>query len=283
MLLALILTMSIFTSCQQPESTAATTYTANKEQTFLNVAYGKDSMQKMDVYLPAKRSTNTKVLVLIHGGGWAFGDKSEFAASIPQLQQRLPDYAIFNINYRLATSSTNHFPTQENDLQAALKYVISKAKEYHISKDVVLLGASAGAHLALLQAYKHNEPVVPKAVISFFGPVDMADIYNSQANGYYKMGLQLLLGGTPTTKPKLFEQASPINFVNGQSPPTLLLHGGRDGVVPVSHSKRLKERLDTLGVASELVIYQNEGHGWQGSNMTKAYNEIETFLKAHVP
>ena len=282
MLLALLLTMSIFTSCQRTESSTAVNNTYLPANNFTNVSYGKDSLQKMDIYLPAKRTDSTKVIVLIHGGGWAGGDKSEFIAAIPVLQQKLPQYAIFNINYRLANQMTNHFPTQENDVQAALQFITGKAAEYSISKDLVLLGASAGAHLALLQAYKYTTPVVLGAVISFFGPTDMADMYNRQSNSYYKMALQLLIGGTPDAKPNVFTQSSPIHFVSRQSPPTLLLHGGADGLVPVSHSKRLKEKLENENVPAELVIYPTEGHGWYGANLTNSYERIEKFLKTHI-
>ena len=283
MLLALFLIMSNFTACVQAENGTPLRQINLPAKTTLNVAYGKDSLQRLDVYLPPNRSTDsTKVLVLIHGGGWAGGDKAEFAAAIPVLQQKLPQYAIINLNYRLANQLTNHFPTQENDVKAALQFITDHADEYGISKEVVLLGASAGAHLALLQAYKHTDPIVPKAVISFFGPADMADLYNSTNNSYYQMGLQLLIGGTPTTKPAVFVEASPIHFVSKQSPPTLLLHGGRDGLVPVAQSKKLKAQLDKIGVPSDLVVYANEGHGWQGANLTDAYNRITQFLTRHV-
>lgn len=283
MLLALLLIMSNFTACIQAETSTSLQKTNLPAQTTLNIAYGKDSLQKMDVYLPRNRSVDsTKVIVLIHGGGWAGGDKAEFAAAIPVLQNMLPQYAIFNLNYRLANQVTNHFPTQENDVKAALHFIMDGAEEYAISNEVVLLGASAGAHLALLQAYKHTDPIVTKAVISFFGPSDMTDLYKSTNNSYYQMGLQLLIGGTPATKPQVFMQASPINFVNQQSPPTLLLHGGRDGLVPVAQSKKLKKSLDNAGVPSELVVYPTEGHGWQGANLADAYKHIEKFLAQYV-
>jgi acetyl esterase/lipase len=275
--------MSIFTACQRTEGSVPVHHTsALPAKNYVNVSYGEDSLQKMDVYLPANRTDSTKVLVLIHGGGWIGGDKSEFAAAIPVLQEKLPQYAIFNINYRLANQMTNHFPTQENDVQAALQFITNKAGEYRISKNMVLMGASAGAHLALLQAYKHTDPVVPQAVISFFGPTDMADMYNRQSNAYYKMGLQLLIGGTPTAKPAVFSQASPVHFVSRQSPPTLLLHGGADGLVPLSQSKKLKEKLEAVGVPAELVVYPKEGHGWHGANLTDSYERVEQFLNTHV-
>jgi acetyl esterase/lipase len=277
-LLATLLFMSIFTTCQ-PASRGSAAPQFLPAKTLLNISYGKDSMQRMDVYLPANRSADsTNVLVLIHGGGWASGDKSEFAAAVPVLQQKLPQYAIVNINYRLANQVANHFPTQENDVQTALQTIMDKAAEYQISNDVVLLGASAGAHLALLQGYKHTTPVVPKAVISFFGPADLADIYNRQTNKYYKMGLQLLIGGTPASKPDVFTEASPIYFAGRQNIPTLLLHGAKDPLVPVAQSKALKEKLEKAGVPVELVIYLSEGHGWYGANLANSYERIENFL-----
>ncbi|HYH15381.1 MAG TPA: alpha/beta hydrolase, partial [Flavisolibacter sp.] len=191
-------------------------------------------------------------------------------------------YAIVNINYRLATQFMNHFPTQENDVKTAISFVLDKADEYHISKDMILLGTSAGAHLALLQSYKNTDIVKPQAVISFFGPTDMAEMYNLQSNSYYRFAIGLLVGGTPDKKPTVFEQASPINYVSAQSAPTLLLHGGKDGLVPISQSRDLKAKLDKAGVPAELVVYPNEGHGWWGATQEDSFKKIAAFLKKHV-
>lgn len=279
MLQIFFLSMTFFTACQRPQQPAVVLKSL-PPKTMLNVSYGADTLQRMDVYLPANRSVDsTKTIVLLHGGGWAGGDKSDYAPAVFFLQQKLPQYAIVNLNYRLATQTSNHFPTQETDVQAALKNLAAAAVAYGISKKIVLMGASAGAHLALLQAYKYDTPVVPEAVISFFGPTDMATLYNSQSNAYYKLGLQLLIGGTPATKPEVFEQASPIYFAGNRKVPTLLLHGGLDRVVPVAQSKALKEKLQAANVPVELVIYPTEGHGWFGANLADSYNQVETFLK----
>lgn len=282
MLQTLLLSMSLFTACQQAEHNT-TVQKPVPAKTLLNISYGNDTMQRMDVYLPADRSEDsTNIIVLIHGGGWAGGDKSEFAAAVPVLQKKLPQYAIINVNYRLANQATNFFPTQEQDIQSALHHVIARSAEYGISKNVVLLGASAGAHLALLQAYKYSTPVVPKAVISFFGPADMEAMYNGQSNAYYKMGLQLLVGGTPAAKPEVYKQASPIYFAGKQHVPTLLLHGGRDSLVPAAQSQSLQEKLERAGVPVELVIYPTEGHGWYGANLTNSYERIVQFINKYV-
>ena len=69
--------------------------------TMSNVSYGTDANQKMDVYLPANRTTaTTKVIILVHGGSWVSGDKADIASFVDTLKRRVPDYAIININYR---------------------------------------------------------------------------------------------------------------------------------------------------------------------------------------
>ena len=257
----------------------------NAEQTILNVSYGADTAQRMDVYLPANRTTtDTKVLVMVHGGAWSTGDKTEFNEFIPVFKQRLPGYAFFNINYRLAKfPSTNPFPTQENDVREAVNAIMARASEYRFNKEkLAILGASAGAHLVLLQSYKNNTPKF-KAVVDMFGPTDMVNLYNGATTSFERMALQALLGGTPATNATAYSNSSPINFVTAQSPPTLILHGGQDPLVPVAQSNALKAKLESFNVPVQLFIYPNEGHGWFGASLTDSYAKIQAFLTTHNP
>jgi acetyl esterase/lipase len=253
------------------------------EQTYLNVSYGTDISQKMDIYLPAGRTaTTTKAMILIHGGGWSSGDKADFTSYVDTLKKRQPDYAIFNINYRLATVFGNFFPVQENDVKAAFDFIVSKTNEYKISQKIVLLGASAGGHLALLQGYKNTTPVKAKAIIDFFGPTDMVELHNNPVDPSLVPVLEILLGGTPASNATMYQQSSPINFVNTQSPPTIILQGGIDPVVPVAQATSLDAKLTTMGVVHQYVFYPTEGHGWIGANLTHSFNAIQAFLAANV-
>ena len=253
-------------------------------QTVKNISYGSDALQKMDLYLPAGRSVlSTKVIVLIHGGAWSSGDKTDFDAYVDTLKRRIPDYAIFNINYRLATGTSNFFPSQENDVKAALEFIVNKSAEYYVSQKIVLLGASAGGHLALLQGFKYASPVKVKAIIDFFGPTDMTDLYNNPASPLIpSSSIALIVGGTPTTNPAIYQQSSPVNFVTAQSPPTIILQGGLDQLVSPSQSVALKNKLQTMGVVNQYVFYPLENHGWTGSNLTDSFNKIDAFLAANV-
>ncbi|HYC29012.1 MAG TPA: alpha/beta hydrolase [Chitinophagaceae bacterium] len=278
----LLLSMNILTSCK-PDGKPLAIEKDLSQQTLLNVPYGNDSLQVMDVYLPKDRSVkHTKSLILVHGGGWNSGSKAEFATYIDSFKTRLPDYAIFNINYRLVNGG-NLFPTQENDIKKAIDFITGKAEEYHVHKDkFVLLGVSAGGHLSLLQAYKHQSPKI-KAVIDYFGPTDLLSMYHNPWHPLVPLALQMITGTTPDNDPELFKSSSPIEFVSPQSPPTLILHGGRDEIVAVSQSKALANKLKQAGVKHQLEIYPSERHGrWYGKTLTSSFDHIENFLETHV-
>ena len=250
-----------------------------------NVSYGPDVKHRMDIYLPAgRRPDSTKLLVLIHGGGWNGGDKSEFDRYINELQKRLPDYAYANINYRLFNFNTgsNRFPAQENDIKAAIDFLKAKSSEYNISEQIVLLGASAGAHLALLQGYKNSDPEKVKAVVSFFGPSDLTELYNHPGNPGIPFLLTALVGSSPSENKEIYQQSSPINYVTAKSPPTLLLQGGRDVLVPENQSVLLRDKLKSNGVIHEYLYYPNEGHGWRGSRLLESFDKVAEFLRTHV-
>jgi acetyl esterase/lipase len=290
-LIALLITF-LLASCQKDLS--ATDSTGNNNtggttpatplpaQTYTNVAYGSDAQQTMDVYLPQGRTVDsTKLMVLIHGGAWAEGDKADFNEFVDTIKRRFAGYAIANINYRLATTSGNHFPTQETDVKAAVAFLEQKCGEYKISGNMVLLGASAGGHLALLQAYKYPDAHV-KAVVDFYGPADMVALYTATTDPTNQAGLQLLLNGTPGTNGMLYQQSSPINFVTPQSPPTIILHGAKDDLVDISESSTLKAKLQSAGVVNQMITYPTEGHGWGGADLNDSFNYIEAFVKTNV-
>lgn len=275
----------IFSSCKKDDGGGPPTPPGPlAEKTELNVPYGADGQQKMDIYLPGGRTTAaTKIIILIHGGGWSGGDKADFTPFVDTLKRRLPGYAIFNVNYRLASGTTNLFPTQENDVKSAVEFIYSKRADYVISDKFVLLGTSAGGHLSLLQAYKNNATVKIKAVVDFYGPTDLMDMYNNPASIFaLPSALAAVVGATPTSNPALYQQSGPINYVTAQSPPTIILHGGLDIVVSVNQSAMLKNKLQTFGVVNQYVFYPTENHGWTGANLVDSFDKITAFLNTNV-
>lgn len=274
----------VFVACKKDESA---TETALPEQNYKDVSYGADAAQRMDVYLPANRTAaSTKVLIMIHGGGWYLGDKADMNEYVNVLKSRLSDYAVFNINYRLAAfPSTNTFPTQENDVKAAVDFALGKAGEYRFNTEkLAVLGASSGGHLALQQSYRYTTPKV-KAVVDYFGPTDMVALYNSYTSQpQTQLGIQALMGGTPATNPTLYQTSSPLTWTTSNVPPTLILHGTADPIVPYAQSTALKAKLDGVGVSAKLITYAGAGHGdWNAATFEDSYQQVINFLKEKNP
>lgn len=284
MKLILLILGSAFTivSCTK-ENNGSSGGAATTEQTYLDISYGTDPKQKIDIYLPKGRSeSTTKTLVVIHGGGWTQGDKSEMNFGVDSMKTKLPDYAFININYRLAYNNTsNLFPTQENDVKAAIDFYLSNSATYKVSKDLIVLGASAGGHLAMMYSYKDDTAKHVKAVIDFFGPTDLVALWNAG------LAQQLILlsatGKLYDQDPGLYTQSSPVNFITSQSPPTIAIHGGADPLVPASQTSLLLAKLQEKSVANQLVYYESGGHGdWPLSTYSDAFSKIYTFITTNV-
>lgn len=269
-----------FTACKKGETIGSNNIPS---QVFMDVSYGDHSQQKMDVYLPKGRAEETtKTIVIIHGGGWTGGDKSEMMVFVDSMRKRFPDYAIVNLNYRLSTNNIlNVFPSQENDVKSALAFYLGKSSEYKVSKKLVLLGASAGGHLALLHSYKNDPNKHVKAVVDFFGPTELHSLWNTGLLA--QLVLYGAIGKTYEQDPAIYHQSSPLNFITPQSPPTIAIQGGVDWIMPPFQTSLLMTRLEEKSVTRALVYYDTGGHGdWPLSTYSDAFNKIQIFISANV-
>ena len=166
-------------------------------------------------------------------------------------------------------------------MKAALDLLLSKRNEYGFSDRIVLFGASAGGHLSALQAYKYSSPNI-RVVVDMFGPTDMADLY-SFSNLQGQAALQILMGGSPTSNPTMYQNSSPVNFVNAQSAPTIIFHGDQDEVVDKNQSIELKNALVAAGVPVQLEIYQGLGHElWPPAVMDEVLQKVKGFVSIHI-
>ena len=280
----ILLFITATTSCKKEHSTETA---SNAVTTMLNVAYGADAQQKLDLYLPAGRATaTTKVIVLVHGGSWTSGDKKDLSSYVDTLKARLPDYAIFNINYRLSANPNNVFPTQENDVKAALQFIYGNSSSYLIADKYALVGVSAGAHLAMLQGYKYTSPVRPKVVASFSGPSDLIDMYNNPAGGNVLIPLALAnaVGVAPIQDSLLYATSSPVNYISSTSPATIVFQGGVDPLVSVNQALEVQAALVNKGVVNQYVFYPLAAHigDWDSATMYDAFNKLQAFIEANV-
>lgn len=238
-----------------------------------NVVYTRVTEKEMalDIFFP--RTTNSAprpVAVNLHGGGWSRGAKWNGTGLIamPELLKR--GYVVVSINYRLAPR--NKFPAQIEDAKCAIRFLRAHAKEYNLDTNrIAAMGGSAGGHLAGLlgttdpsagfDAYGGwtNESSQVQAVVDMFGPSDL--VYAVQQ----KEGIALLGGyvfGAKSHDDDIFRRASPVTYVNSNTPPFFILHGEHDSLVNLSQSERMRDALEKAGVPVEFLVVKNAGHGF---------------------
>jgi dipeptidyl aminopeptidase/acylaminoacyl peptidase len=107
-------------------------------------------------------------------------------------------------------------------------------------------------------------------------------LYNNPSSPLVQPLLVAVTGSTPTSNNSLYSESSPINFISSQSPPTMILHGGTDIIVPSSQSDLLNARLISAGVTRQYLSYPTEGHGWFGATLSDSFDKIQAFLAANV-
>jgi acetyl esterase/lipase len=199
----------------------------------------------LDVHQPP-RPGMFPIVVQIYGGAWQRGDPTSHANFASWLASS--GYVVFAIDYRHAPRW--RWPTLLDDVDSALAWVAAHGAEYGgDTSRVVLLGRSAGAHLAMLAAYRPSALRV-RAVVSYYGPADLIDAYRNPPRPDPLRVRELeeaLIGGTPDQQPERYAEASPITYATRPLPPTLLIYGRRDHSVEAKYGARLGERLAATG------------------------------------
>ena len=213
---------------------------------------------KLDIYQPV---TNPPVgedypaIIIIHGGGWSSGDKGGSVAAHHRYLAN-QGYIVFDIQYRLSHEA--RWPAARDDVLAAVRWVKANASRYRVDPDrIALLGRSAGGHLALSAAYLDNEETRVAAVVSYYGPTDLR--LWQMADGSL---VKALIGGTPNTHPEAYRDSAPVEFVRDDLPPTLLIQGYRDYIVPYTHTESLANRLAATNTPTVVLRLPWSQHGF---------------------
>jgi acetyl esterase/lipase len=234
---------------------------------------------KMDVYRPlANVVGNGAGIVVVHGGSWSGGVRNDF----PQWNQWFADngLTVFDIDYSLTQPN---YSSAIGDVKSAVVEIKKRSAEFNISPDkIILLGRSAGGHLALITAYSAaNSDESVAAVISVYAPTDLLWDYDNLSNEYVIDGrgtLSNLLGGSPYQSDEIrkrYLRASPIENVSAETPPTLLIHGGKDQLVLPENMNRLSGKLNELNISNKTLYIPYGQHGFDynfngwGSQITK--------------
>ncbi len=232
---------------------------------------------KLNVYRPLSKGIYPGIII-IYGGAWKQGKPSNDEAFSRYMAQQ--GYCAIAIDYRHAPQYK--YPTQIQDVSAALKYIKNQAAQLEVDLGRVgIMGRSAGGHLAMIAGYQ-RQIIDFKAVVNYYSPVSLIA-------GYYDLPVpdpirirQILhefLGGNPEELPLLYHQASPNSYIKSGLPPSLLIYAGRDKIVQPKFGRKLDQELQaknnlsiylqipwaehafdavSFGVSNQLALYYTE-------------------------
>ncbi len=259
-----------------------------------HIPYKEDRL--LDVYLPTQTVYDKHpVIIYFHGGAWVTGRKeainfNRFNGAINVL--RANGYCVISPEYTLAREGQSPFPDCIIDAFDAIRWVENHASEYQFDlSNVGVFGESAGAHIAMMMAFVQPEmfDLVPHSIqfqylVDVYGPADMDMLYHGptlDTLGKYLNRLpaslqthldlsRRLFGFNPiedTVKANDFmKRYSPVSYLNPSAPPTLLIHGNADRIVPFEQSVALKAKLDELVIENELHVLEGVDHGFIKAN-----------------
>ena len=244
---------------------------------------------QLDAYLPEEGGAHP-VVVLIHGGGWRGGDKSGFAREAVSYAQ--DGIAAFSLNYRLSDVAT--YPAAVDDCVTAMRFLRTNAERFNLDPDrMAVKGGSAGAHLSLMMAFLEpeedevntaGEPIRNRVVcvVSQSGPSDFTALDDMKT----ERALVAFMGGPYEENQEAYRQASPVTHVSADDPPALLLHGDVDRTVPYTQATILRDRMEEIGVAVELITIEGGGHGGfkggQREDIMAARQRAAEFIREHL-
>lgn len=274
---------------------------------YLNISYADLSeTQKLDIYLPDEGDGPFPVIVSIHGGAFAIGDKDDIQIE-PMLKGLRRGYAVVGVNYRL--SGEAKFPAAVHDVKAAIRWIKANAENYKLDRNkIAVWGGSAGGNLSAMIGVSANVSELEdlslgnaeqtsnvQAVVDWFGPTDFLKMDEHLAE--LNLGPQdhndedspesRYIGAKITDVPELVKRANPITYVTSDVPPFLIQHGDRDHLVPVQQSILLVEKLkEVLGYDSEKInfdILNGADHDDPAfkteSNLNRVYAFLDKYLK----
>ncbi len=253
-----------------------------------DVIYGRKfgTALTMDVFTPEEQ--NGAGVIWTVSGGWFSGKQAINLDFLKELLGR--GYTVFAVMHGSQPKYT--IPEAVEDMNTSVRYIRSHADEFGIDPNRIgITGGSAGGHLSLMIGTagtagdpKSNDPVARassrvQAVACFFPPTDFLN-YGTHGFAWLNQGpkdalrapfdferwnpeLKYFESVDEPTRREIARQISPAYHVTSDDPPTLIIHGDKDFLVPIQQSELIIEEFKQAGVPCELVVKQGEAHGWK--------------------
>ena len=269
-------------------------YLSKFEPETLCYCLSEDEERLLDIYRPAFPSAEPlPVIVWFHGGAWKMGNRK--AIERIAAEQLAQGFALVSISYSL--SDVAHWPVQSHEAKAAIRYLRANADKLGLNPNMLIAaGMSAGAHMACMlgvsadheqlngQLGKHLEQSNQvQGVLALYPPTDFLSVpegFDGLLDYYAEDSpVTALLGEPIGSAPQKSDLASPLKLVHGNCPPTFLLHGDADPIVPVEQSVMMHEALLAAGNDSQLMCLAGYTHGDYRFNRDEPAARISAFLK----
>lgn len=208
----------------------------------------------LDAYYAAE-SSNRPVLLLIHGGSWRKGDKSNWARYAPDFVDA--GYTVLVPNYRLAPpGGSSWFPTPLEDLNRAVQWARENAHAFGGDGNRVgMVGVSAGGHLSLLAAASPDN--APDAVAVYSAPVNLKKLMRQ---GILRDAIKNFIGCGLWVCPETYRVANPRNAITETYPPTFLAYSTYE-MIPYQQGQIMATGLEQAGVPHTLFLRPGQSHG----------------------
>lgn len=244
----------------------------NKAIVFKKVA-GKDLA--LEVYSPAQVAEASPAAVFFFGGGWQVGDRSHFEHQATYFAKR--GMVCFLVDYRTSEShGTTPFEALK-DAKSVMRYIRKNALRFHIDPDrIVASGGSAGGHLAAATALcpGYNEAgedttisAAPNALLLFNAVVDNGP----DGCGYSRIG-------------EAFKTFSPLHNVRKGAPPTLIMQGTEDELIPEATAIAFHKKMEAVNARCDLKLYPGEKHSFFNYRFFEMYRttllDCDQFLQS---
>ena len=244
----------------------------------------------LDVFKP-RQNANQAAVIYVVSGGWYSSHEGINPSLFAEFLKR--GYTVFTVVHGSQPKYT--LPEIVEDMHRSVRFIRYHAKDYGIDPDRMgITGSSAGGHLSLMIATAgspghadakdlvNRETSRVQAVGCFFPPTDFlnygepgrdviqvleAELANFRAPFDFieedPKSRQLLLIREPEKRLQIAARMSPITHVTADDPPTLIIHGDADKLVPIQQAQTIIARLESAGVPTRLVVKTGEGHGWK--------------------
>jgi len=275
------------------------------QRKWLDISYASLSpAQKLDIYLPDDGDGPFPVVLHIHGGGFAIGDKRDI--NVLTFLKGLPrGYAVVSVNYRL--SGEAFFPAGLQDIKAAIRWLRANCKQYHLDANrIAACGGSSGGNYAAMvcltdRVTKFDDlslgnpeyPCNVQAAVDWFGPTDFLKMdeqleesgFGPSDHNEAVSPESRYLGAKLSDVPLKVELANPMTYIHEHMPPILIQHGRLDTLVPVQQSMMFVEKLEKYVSHDrfEFDIIEGAGHGdplfETEANMERVFSFLDKRLK----